>query len=658
MATKYVSNAQQLVAALASASGGDTIVLRSGSYGALDLEGMSFASDVTLKSQSPLGAKFTSVKLTDADHLAFDGVAVAGEFRAVDGSYAVKLLNSDVSGGAYFKNAWSLVVENNDISGSMNALTMNDVRYVQVRGNTIHDAQSDLLRVTGDSHDIRIENNQLLDVASVKGDHPDIMQFFAYNGQTPHNVIIRGNVLYDDPATGATPAQGIFLSAPAADGFQNFLIEDNLVNVGSVNSIYVNGGTHNVVVRDNVLTCWQDGTGGTIRLVDKDGVSNAGVTVENNIARQILNETGVISTGQKIGANSVQTVFGDAPSGYSPQSSGTYVSNASELLTALASASGGDTIVLRSGSYGALDLKGVSYASDVTLKSQSALGAKFTSVKLTDADHLVFDGVAVAGEFRAVDGSFAVKLLNSDVNGGAYFKNAWSLVVENNDISGSMNALTMNDVCYVQVRGNTIHDAQSDLLRVTGDSYDIRIENNHLLDVAAVKGDHPDIMQFFAYNGETPHDVVIRGNVLYDDPATGATPAQGIFLSAPAADGFRNFLIEDNLVNVGSVNSIYVNGGTHNVVVRDNVLPVWSDGTGGTIRLVDKDGVSNAGVTVEHNFARQILDETTALSAGLKIAGNVYKTAPMADLLTNWDGVAGSTFESLLHGMSATDLLA
>src|SRR5690606_35947496 len=134
---------------------------------------------------------------------------------------------------------------------------------------------------------------------------------------------------------------------------------------------------------------------------------------------------------------------------------------------------------------------------------------------------LAFDGVSVAGEFRAWNGSDHISLLRSDVDGGGYFMKATDILLKGNHISGGVHSLILNDVDHAKVVANTIHDARSDLVRVTGDSDDVRIAYNHILDAHAIAGDHPDMIQVISRDGHTPSDISIVRNVIYDDPATG-----------------------------------------------------------------------------------------------------------------------------------------
>src|SRR5690606_10585304 len=138
-----------------------------------------------------------------------------------------------------------------------------------------------------------------------------------------------------------------------------------------------------------------------------------------------------------------------------------------------------------------------------------------------NVDHLAFDGIAVAGAFRVLTGSEGVSLLNSDVDGTASFLRASDIYLKGNYISGEVNALIFNHTSHVKVIGNTIHDVRSDLVRVVGDSHDVRIAYNHLLDVVATDEDHPDMIQVIGSGEDTPSNVRIVGNIMYDDPATG-----------------------------------------------------------------------------------------------------------------------------------------
>ncbi|WP_434055988.1 MAG: right-handed parallel beta-helix repeat-containing protein [Roseibium sp.] len=292
------------------------------------------------------------------------------------------------------------------------------------------------------------------------------------------------------------------------------------------------------------------------------------------------------------------------------------VSNSSELKNALSNASGGETIVLKDGYYGDLYISNEKYNSTVTIVAENTLGADFGKINITNGENISIQGVD-ANDFKVYDSShIAIK----DSHTKIYFSNVYHADIDNNEVDGGYNGITLNDVRHFSVTNNYVHHVQSDLLRVTGDSYDGLIDNNILFDAMPVRYsdgsvDHADAIQFFAYGGSTPHDIVISRNLIVDDRDTGAIYTQGIFLSDPSSGGYQNILIEDNLISVGSPNSIYINGGQKNVVVRNNSLIPNEDG-GGSIILAEKSGNNNSGTTVTGNIAKILTDETKSSNIG------------------------------------------
>jgi len=302
MATFYVTNPTELSAAISSASGGDTIILANGDYGELVL-GNDFSSTVTFQSENPLGASFSRLVVDNGSNMAFDGFDLQGSFAAKYSS-GISLTNSVTTNGMlYFREVDGLVVDNCTATGAQYSCLLNSVRNFSVTNSYFGNVTEDVMRITGNSYNGLIENNQLIDTVAVSPTHPDLLQMFgATGGYTPHDITIRGNLFYDDTTTGSVAAQGIFMSDPypGGDGYQNILIEDNLINVSSPNTIYINGGQKNVVVRNNTLIPHYSGDGGAvIRLVGKSKMNNSGTIVEGNVAKMIRDET----KSSKIGRN-------------------------------------------------------------------------------------------------------------------------------------------------------------------------------------------------------------------------------------------------------------------------------------------------------------------------------------------------------------------
>ena len=109
--------------------------------------------------------------------------------------------------------------------------------------------------------------------------------------------------------------QGIFISDPKSQGYQNILIEDNFIYVGTPNSIYINGAAKNVIVKNNTLLPWEGSSGGAIRVVEKSNRTNKGLQVSHNVVRTVIDETTSLSSGMKISNNfSYNTTDRSSPS--------------------------------------------------------------------------------------------------------------------------------------------------------------------------------------------------------------------------------------------------------------------------------------------------------------------------------------------------------
>ncbi|MGR3792435.1 right-handed parallel beta-helix repeat-containing protein [Vannielia sp. SX4] len=295
-ASEVDATPETLMTALMTASGGDTIVLSDGTYSNITLS-RDYSSELTIVAENPLGAVVENLSIPGGSNIRIEGLQVDNMPRVDGGAHHITYVDNLFTNGVYFIDASHVALDGNEIIGNVNGVILNSVSHFELTDNLIRDAVSDLLRITGDSHHGLIENNKLHDVHAVRPHHPDLIQMFSYNGATPHDITIRGNHLYDDPDTGDVYGQGIFLSDPSGSGYYNILIEQNIINVGSPNSIYINGGQSNVVIQDNSLIPWPGAGGAMIILAAKSGMSNAGTTVKGNAVRVIDNQTGAATVG-------------------------------------------------------------------------------------------------------------------------------------------------------------------------------------------------------------------------------------------------------------------------------------------------------------------------------------------------------------------------
>lgn len=286
-----VSDDAALQAALAAAKGGEVFVLADGEYAKIALT-RQFDRAITLRAATPLGATVERVEMANnARGLQLHALRIPGGVHAFNAA-DLTLVDNQIRSTLYTREVDGLTVRGNQILDGKFGFIMNDVRDFTVTNNLLRGASEDLMRITGNSHGGHLEGNMLVDVVSQPPIHPDLLQMFGREGHTPHDIVIRRNMFYDDPTTGADRSpQGIFVSDPQPGGYRNLTIEENLISVPSPNSIYINGGTESVVVRNNTLIPTRNDGGAVIRLASKSGMGNAGTTVEGNVAKMIMDET-------------------------------------------------------------------------------------------------------------------------------------------------------------------------------------------------------------------------------------------------------------------------------------------------------------------------------------------------------------------------------
>ena len=137
MATTFnVGTRDQLLAALQSAKGGDTIMLAKASYGSVEIT-QDYASTVTIKSATPLAAKFNSISVLGASNVRIDGVHVdnggnggtASKLVWIYGSQSIQFVNSEVNG----------LVDDN-FSGNVGVYIEQGNSDIRIENNDIHDA--------------------------------------------------------------------------------------------------------------------------------------------------------------------------------------------------------------------------------------------------------------------------------------------------------------------------------------------------------------------------------------------------------------------------------------------------------------------------------------------------------------------------------------
>ncbi|WP_108262384.1 PKD domain-containing protein [Mangrovicoccus ximenensis] len=278
------------------------------------------------------------------------------------------------------------------------------------------------------------------------------------------------------------------------------------------------------------------------------------------------------------------------------------VSDAAGLAAALAAAQDGDVIRLAGGSYGDFSLK--NYAVSVTLMSDPADPAVFSTVQCDNVRGLAFDGVTFDYTFAEGDAEwhrpfrFAnsqdITIRNSLVDGdnahgrgdekdgygnatGLRFQYCEDIRILDSEIRGFRDNIQLNAIKNIVVSGNDIHHMREDAIEF-GTLTNALFENNYLHDTAgyplpegaaAGSGDHPDFFQINGGGARSPcTNLTFRGNLM--DQGSG-TDAQGIFLTNKDDVPWQNITIEDNMYINGRANGIVV-GLTDGLIVKNNTI--------------------------------------------------------------------------------------
>ena len=299
MTTINVSTAAQLQSALASAQGGDVIVLADGYYGDVSID-ENFSSYVTIRAATPLGATFDSITINNSSYLKLDGVHVdspdnsGNTLLGISYSDHIMVVDSEVNGkvdtvypiagpqfGIRVENSSYVTVDDNNVHDVVNGVAFFGSDHLTLTGNNVDYIGADAFKF-GNIDTALIENNTGPSYLYPDDDaHSDFMQF---QGDSSSNLTIRGNVFLPQNHFGT---QGIFIAGDG--GHSNILIEQNIIHTKMANGIYVAGNSTGVTIRDNTLIA---ADGDVTRIAAPDDASVSGnITSGRNGARNGSNLT-------------------------------------------------------------------------------------------------------------------------------------------------------------------------------------------------------------------------------------------------------------------------------------------------------------------------------------------------------------------------------
>jgi hypothetical protein len=318
MAITVVSNASQLNAAMASAKGGDTVVLKGGNYGNFSLiNKANFTTPVKIVSESDTNpAVFTGLELRGVSNVKIEGVKFDYTSKSTDPTWQtpfaifnskdVAITRSTFDGdnsktghptdagygngrGLYVTGSADVEVANNKFSTFHRGIVLHKSTDTKLSGNEISDMATDGINLS-EVADTVIQGNHIHDfrMHPKSLNHPDFIQMnsTAKTSIASANIKIIDNLL--DQGAGIW-TQSIFLKNEAISlhgkglelYYKDILIENNVIRNGHSNGISV-GETIGVTIKNNTVLANLSG-----HLVTTPGINvypnSQNVEVSNNL---------------------------------------------------------------------------------------------------------------------------------------------------------------------------------------------------------------------------------------------------------------------------------------------------------------------------------------------------------------------------------------
>jgi hypothetical protein len=304
----------------APVKGGDTIWLRSGDYGDLQIQGYYNADTITIAAAEGHTPRFHSILLRSGSQWTLRGLHISPEFGAgrqprtmIDleshgwqGPVRDVLVEQCVLRSAKDTSAWSAEQWNSraangiEADGTRITIRHNQLKNVNfgisvsasqalVEHNTIENFSGDGLRGLGD-HSV-FQHNVVKNCYDVNANHDDGFQSWSHGPQGVGTgqvvgMVLRGNVIinYEDPDQ---PHRGALQGIGCFDGmFVDWVVENNVVVVDHYHGITLGGARGCRIVNNTVIDPNNVRPGpAAVRVGShKNGTPSSGCTVRNNLA--------------------------------------------------------------------------------------------------------------------------------------------------------------------------------------------------------------------------------------------------------------------------------------------------------------------------------------------------------------------------------------
>lgn len=314
------------------------------------------------------------------------------------------------------------------------------------------------------------------------------------------------------------------------------------------------------------------------------------------------------------------------------------VATPAQLVQAVRTARGGETILLASANFGDVSLANARPAGLVTIKSANPdADAVFRTLKLTNVANLLIEDIDVRNPLAAgaprnqalvVNKAVNVTLSGIDVSGsldGNAGNDAHGLMVTGSDNIAILDstfrqlhgAIVLGRNTDIIVAGNTITEAREGVN--IGQQDGGLFERNFVTRMLPLANDHPDAFQ--VHNGAgigASRDLAFRDNVIVQG---NDRPLQGIYVhSERDHEGIHhsNIVVENNFYRGSARHGISLTN-VDNALIDGNT--VLYSGIGGLVPAVLVGDIQRG--LVQNNIATLLLENRNTGSSGLRWAGNV-----------------------------------
>ncbi len=312
------------------------------------------------------------------------------------------------------------------------------------------------------------------------------------------------------------------------------------------------------------------------------------------------------------------------------------ISSASQLKSALDSATGGETLRLAPGNYGKFDFHDYAFNRYVTITSASAANpASFENIDVSNASYLRFEALNVSVSAREGVGIFNashhIEVVNLDISGSAKFNRAApvytqvstlygintnggvrNLRIENNRVTDIKSAgYLFSGISHSLIKGNDCDWTAADCYKLAGVD-NILFENN--IGARNIYGAPTAHIDFVQGQGSVS-DSVFRGNVALSNSPNASF--QGLFFDDAT---YTNLTFENNIIATTSIRGISVSSPTRGIassgiIARNNTIIRVAGTQKATLILLPK------GSTNEFNFVANNVTKNAQRFVGNNIIG-------------------------------------